>query len=334
MVGAGPGAPQDAREAAGVGEAAPHRLGEFGGPDIVGARGEERETRRARSAGRRAGRVCDSRATPPEPSRFERANAGGSAMTMSKRSPAAASAAASANTSPRRNRDASATPLRRGRLRCQARGRAPNCRCRATAAAPRCAAAHRKPAAVAIQIEHPRSGREPGDEARGCRAGRKTTRSSVPPSTSARNTAPPSSTVTGPSMVPSATAVSSGSPSSVRAGLSLRSTIAAGDSRLAQRLDDERRQPVHAGGVRLHDQDPAKPVDDEPRQAVCLGMDEPVIGRIVKPLAQPECALEPAREKALVDRPAASRSSRRAGDQRVRVEHRDPERPLVRSRAR
>ncbi len=60
-------------------------------------------------------------------------------------------------------------------------------------------------------------------------------------------------------------------------------------------------------------------------------MDKPVIGPVVKPLAQPKRALEPAREKALVDRPSGIAIEEASGDQAVRVEHGDPERPFVRA---
>ena len=93
----------------------------------------------------------------------------------------------------------------------------------------------------------------------------------------------------------------------------MRSTIASGVSTSPQRLEDHRLEPVHPGGVGLHDQHRAEPVDDQPGQAVGLGMDQPVIGRVEQPLAQLERPLEPADEEAAADRPRpASRSSRRA----------------------
>ena len=109
---------------------------------------------------RRAGRACDSRAAPPAPSRFERAKAGGSAITMSNRSPAAASAAASAKTSPRRKSQRSATPLRPAASAASAKRGLPSGRCRAPQPRRACAAAMREPAAIAVEVEHPRAGRQ------------------------------------------------------------------------------------------------------------------------------------------------------------------------------
>ena len=172
----------------------------------------------------------------------------------------------------------------------------------------------RKSAGIAIQVEHAGAGGQPGDkgavvalvvEPAGLLPGER-----HPPETRCRS---PSSD-TGPSTDPDATRLSSGSPSSVRAGLSLRSTIASGDSRALQRLEDERQQPVHAGGVGLHRQDAAEPVDHQPGQAVRLGMHQPVIGRAVQPLAQPQRPFEAAREKAAVDRRGWCRG--RAGGRR------------------
>ena len=59
-------------------------------------------------------------------------------------------------------------------------------------------------------------------------------------------------------------------------------------------------------------------------------MDEPVIGRIVKPLAQLERALEPACEKAPADLAGGIAIKHAGGDQGVRVEHRDAERAPIR----
>ena len=51
-----------------------------------------------------------------------------------------------------------------------------------------------------------------------------------------------------------------------------------GAQQFAERLEDDRLEPRHAGGIRLHDENRPEPVDDEARQPVGLGMDEPVIG--------------------------------------------------------
>src|ERR1700694_2716285 len=82
---------------------------------------------------------------------------------MSKRSPAVASAAASAKTSPRRNRQLSATPLRRAASAASARAGSERSMPR-TAVARWHAAGTANPAALAIKIEAPRIRREAGDK--------------------------------------------------------------------------------------------------------------------------------------------------------------------------
>ena len=93
-----------------------------------------------------------------------------------------------------------------------------------------------------------------------------------------------------------------------------------------QRVDDDRQQAVHPGGVGLDDEDRAEPVDDEPGEPIRLGMDEAVIGRIVEPLAQLERAFEPAREKPLADFPGRVAVEHAGRNEGVRIEHRDTER--------
>jgi len=61
---------------------------------------------------------------------------------------------------------------------------------------------------------------------------------------------------------------------------------------LLQCVEHERHQPVDAGGIGLHDEHRAEPVDDEAREPVRLGMDKPVIGRAVDPLAQTQSSFE------------------------------------------
>ena len=57
MVGARPGAPEDARRAAGIGEPAADRIGEFLHPDIVGARRQEQKPGGCGQLGREIGRA-------------------------------------------------------------------------------------------------------------------------------------------------------------------------------------------------------------------------------------------------------------------------------------
>ena len=98
-----------------------------------------------------------------------------------------------------------------------------------------------------------------------------------------------------------------------------------------QRIENQRFQPVHAGRVRLHHQHLAETVDHKPGEAVGLGMDQPVIGPVIKPLAQPQRPLQPAHEKPAADRPGGVAVEDARGEQRVRIEHRDPERVLIRA---
>ncbi len=102
-----------------------------------------------------------------------------------------------------------------------------------------------------------------------------------------------------------------------------------GTQEVGQRRDQRLLEPFDPGGVFLHDQHVAEAVDDEPRQPVRLGMDEAVIGRVVQPLAQPQCPLEPPHQEPPPDRPRPVAVEEPRGEKRVRVEHRDAERPLV-----
>ena len=52
-----------------------------------------------------------------------------------------------------------------------------------------------------------------------------------------------------------------------------------GRQQRAQSLDDERQQPLHPGGIGLNHQHRPEPVNDEPREAVRLGVHQAVIGR-------------------------------------------------------
>src|SRR5947207_13722212 len=120
MIGPGAGLAQNARAAPGIGEPAPHGLGKIRRTDIMRARREEQDAARRgqlRGEPRQLAVAAQRRPT----SRFKRAKGGGSAMTMSKRSPDAERAAASANTSARRKVQRSATSLRRDALSASAR---------------------------------------------------------------------------------------------------------------------------------------------------------------------------------------------------------------------
>ena len=57
-----------------------------------------------------------------------------------------------------------------------------------------------------------------------------------------------------------------------------------GQNRIAHRF--------HAGCRDLHDADIAEAVDNQTRQTIAFGMDEAVIGRRIKPFAQPQGASE------------------------------------------
>ena len=98
---------------------------------------------------------------------------------------------------------------------------------------------------------------------------------------------------------------------------------------LLQCVEHERHQPVDAGGIGLHDEHRAEPVDDEAREPVRLGMDKPVIGRAVDPLAQTQSSFEMPHKKPLSDRPRGVAVEEPRRQERMRVEHRNAERALV-----
>ena len=102
-----------------------------------------------------------------------------------------------------------------------------------------------------------------------------------------------------------------------------------GIQHLVQRVKHERHQPINAGGIRLHGQHPAEPVDDQTGQSIRLGMHQPVIRCPVQPLAQPQRAFEMAQEEPLADRARRVAIEKARGEQGVRVEHRHAERALV-----
>ena len=102
-----------------------------------------------------------------------------------------------------------------------------------------------------------------------------------------------------------------------------------GAQQLTKRVEDERLEPCHAGGIRLHDEKRPEPVDDEAGQPVGFGMDEAVKGLREQTLAQFEGAPDPAGEKAAADRPGGVAVEEARGEQGVRVEHRDAERAAL-----
>ena len=196
-----------------------------------------------------------------------------------------------------------------------------------TAAAPARAACTAKPPLIAIEVEDPRASRaNAGDKARGCRAGRRTSRSSARRAgrqgTSRRSRGPPPARRASPS--PPAPRQRQPFERARRAVVAQHDRL--GRQQRGERIEDERLEPSHAGGIRLHDEHRPEAVDDQARQPVGLGMDEAIIGRLEEPLAQPERALEPAREKAPADRPAGVAIQEARREQAVRVEHRHPER--------
>src|SRR5205814_7397521 len=65
-----------------------------------------------------------------------------------------------------------------------------------------------------------------------------------------------------------------------------------GVQHLLQRIEDKRHLALDAGGIGLHDEHRAEPVDDQAWKPIRLGMDKPVIGRAVDPLAQTQSSFE------------------------------------------
>ncbi len=106
-------------------------------------------------------------------------------------------------------------------------------------------------------------------------------------------------------------------------------TIARGLQDGGERVEHDRFEPRHPGGVRLNDDDIADAIDDQTGQPVGLGMNEAVIGLVEQLPAQPQCPLDPAREKAPADCPAGVAVEQARGEQAVRVEHRHTERAAV-----
>ena len=83
----------------------------------------------------------------------------------------------------------------------------------------------------------------------------------------------------------------------------MRSTIALGLRRSDERLDYNRLEPSHAGGVQFGHKDVLEAVDDEAGKPVRLGMHQ-AIKRLREELAaEPQGSFQPAGDKALVDRP-------------------------------
>ncbi len=105
--------------------------------------------------------------------------------------------------------------------------------------------------------------------------------------------------------------------------------MASGLEQFAERIEDDRLEPRHAGGIRLHGENRPEPVDDEAGQPVGFGMDEAIKGLIEQPLAQFESAPDPAGEKAAADRPGGVAVEDARSEQGMRVEHRDAERAGV-----
>jgi len=58
-----------------------------------------------------------------------------------------------------------------------------------------------------------------------------------------------------------------------------------GAQQFAERVEDDRIEPRHSGGIRLDDENRPEPVDDEAGQTVGFGMHKTVIGLIEQPLA-------------------------------------------------
>ncbi len=219
MIGPGAGVAQDAIGAAGIGEAAPHRFGKILDRDIVRAGSQKQEPARGGEPGGKPGQLAV--AAQRRRRILFRAGEGrrignddvealapaGERSRLGEHLAAAEGAALLDGVLPRRG--GGQCQRRLGAVDAEHRLRSGMCR------------ADGKSAGIAIQVEHPRLSRWSKNQPVFC-----------PASTSASNTVPFSSTTTGPQTLPSETRVSSFSPSNVRAGLSLRSTIAAGDRTL------------------------------------------------------------------------------------------------------
>ena len=319
--------PQDAGDTPGIGEAAAHRFGEFGDPDIVRTRRQEQKPGRrgqlggemgelAIAAQRRRGRALRAgKRRRVGDHDVEALSGGGERGRFAEHIAPAKGAAFGDAVAPGR--------LRRKR---ESRLGAVDAEHRGSALVRR---GDGEPAAVAIEVEHPRILRQPRNEA-----------------AIVALVEEPAGLLPGQHISHEHRAVfldrhrprdaAQRHPGFQRQPFlgSRRAVVAQHDclrrEEAAQRLRDDRNEPVHPGGVCFDHQDRAKPVDDETGEAVRLGMDEPVIGRIVQPLAQLERALQPAREETLVDRPPGIAVEEAGGDQAVRVEHRDAERALIR----
>ena len=87
-----------------------------------------------------------------------------------------------------------------------------------------------------------------------------------------------------------------------------------------QRLEQHRRQQLHAGRVHLDHQGLAEAVDDQAGQAVGLGMDQPVVGHADQPVAQRGGLRQPPAEEQRIDRGVGLGREHAGGDQRMRVE--------------
>ena len=190
---------------------------------------------------------------------------------------------------------------------------APNGRPPAPPARPRRRRLDREAAAVAIDIEHAARPSPAPPPSPGCRADRRTSRSSARP-TDRPGSAPPFSTSSiGSPRSPLAQRSSGSRPSSVRMPPLVAQQHRRRLQHLVERRQQVRQQLFHAGAVDLHHQRVAVAVDHRARQAVRLGMDQPVIGRLEQLSAAapaPAAAGPPGTPGR--PRPAGSRDQRRA----------------------
>ena len=94
----------------------------------------------------------------------------------------------------------------------------------------------------------------------------------------------------------------------------------AGRDQVAQRRDQQRGQRLHPRGIGLQRQRVAVAVDDQAGQAIGLGMDQAVVGRVVELLPQRQRGAEPALRPVQVEHRAGVAVQPPGGDQAVRVE--------------
>lgn len=110
--------------------------------------------------------------------------------------------------------------------------------------------------------------------------------------------------------------------------------IVAGDDgaerrQVQQRRGEVRQEAVRAGGVGLHDGDVTEAVDDQSRQAIGLGVHQPVLGARGDPGAEGRGVADPRPDPVGVDDGARVAVEQPGGDEAVRIEHERAVAPAV-----